>query len=86
MRATPRMKVMFMKQLPTMLPKARLKCPFLAELILVVSSGIPVPKATIVAPIITGGTPALAAMYDAESTMKKALVTTATAPINVSER
>ena len=76
---------MLMKQLPTMLPKARLKWPFLAELMLVVSSGMPVPKATMVAPMTTGGTPALAAMKEAESTMKKALATTAAAPTKAND-
>jgi len=52
---------------------------------LVVSSGMPVPKATIVAPMTIGGTLALAAMKDAESTMKKALATTTAAPTNANE-
>ena len=43
-KATPRMQVTFMKQLPTMLPSAKSKCPFLAEEILVASSGRLVPK------------------------------------------
>jgi hypothetical protein len=49
---------------------------------LVTSSGMLVPKATIVAPMTTGGTPALTAMYEAESTMKKALAITPEAPTN----
>ena len=66
----PRIKVMFMKQLPIMLPNASSKCPFLTAPILVDSSGTLVPKATTVAPMTTGGMPALAARKDADSTMK----------------
>ena len=82
-KATPRINVMLMKQLPTILPNAKSKWPFLAELILVTNSGMLVPKAIIVAPMTTGGTPALAAMKEAESTMKNALAITPAAPITV---
>jgi hypothetical protein len=69
-KVIPRIKVMFMKQLPTMLPNASSKCPFLMAAKLVDSSGTLVPKATTVAPITTGGMPTLAARKDADSTMK----------------
>ena len=67
---TPRMHVMFMKQLPTMLPSASSKCPFLTESMLVANSGRLVPNATIVAPMTTLGIFMLSAMNEAESTMK----------------
>ena len=60
-RVTPRMQVIFMKQLPTMLPNAMSKCPFLIAPKLVANSGTLVPKATIVAPMTTFGIPTLAA-------------------------
>jgi hypothetical protein len=61
-KATPRMQMIFMKQLPMILPRAKSICPFLMELILVASSGMLVPNATTVAPITTSGTPMLSAM------------------------
>jgi hypothetical protein len=45
-KVTPRMNVMFMKQLPTMLPKASSTCPRLTASMLVANSGTLVPKAT----------------------------------------
>jgi hypothetical protein len=66
----PRIKVIFMKQLPIMLPNASSKCPFLTAPKLVESSGKLVPKATTVAPIKTGGMPTLAARKEADSTIK----------------
>ena len=60
-RVTPKIHVMFMKPLPTMLPSARSKCPFRVAAMLVANSGTLVPKATIVAPMMTGGTPTLRA-------------------------
>ena len=83
---TPRMHVMFKKQLPTIFPKARSKWPFLTASKLVANSGTLVPKATTVAPIITGGTPTAAAILEADSTMKKELITTPTAPKIVNKR
>jgi hypothetical protein len=53
-RVIPRIKVMFMKQLPIMLPNANSKCPFLTASTFVDSSGTLVPKATTVAPITRG--------------------------------
>src|SRR4030067_2949555 len=76
-KATPSRQVMFMKQLPTMLPNARSKCPFLTELKLVASSGMLVPKATIVAPMTRGGAPSLVAIKEADSMMENAPATTA---------
>jgi hypothetical protein len=58
-KVTPRMQVMFMKQLPTMLPSAKPKCPFLTESMLVASSGMLVPKAITVAPMTSLGMPIL---------------------------
>jgi len=69
-KVNPKIKVMFMKQLPMMLPTARSKKPFLTESRLVASSGTLVPKAITVAPTITGGTPTLKAKKEAESTIK----------------
>src|SRR3972149_10737205 len=83
--ATPRIRVMLMKPLPIMLPSAKSKCPFRAELTLVANSGILVPKATIVAPMTTRGIPALSAMNDDESTMKNAVAITTLAPANAKE-
>src|SRR3972149_2252810 len=83
--ATPRMSVVLMKALPTMLPSARSKCPFRAELTLVANSGKVVPKATIVAPITTRGIPTLSAMNDDESTMKNAVAITTLAPANANK-
>ena len=57
----PKIKVMFMKALPTMLPSARSAWPFLRESRLVTNSGKLVPMATIVAPITTFGIPTLKA-------------------------
>jgi hypothetical protein len=54
---TPKMHVMFMKQLPTMFPKAKFKCPFFVALMLVASSGRLVPRAMTVAPMITRDMP-----------------------------
>jgi len=54
-KVNPKIKVMFKKQLPMMFPTARSKKPFLTESKLVASSGTLVPKATTVAPTITGG-------------------------------
>lgn len=82
-KVTPKIKVMFTKQLPTMLPKASSKCPFLTALMLVANSGVVVPKDTIVAPIIIAGSPMLTAILDADSTIKKAQTTTPNAPRNV---
>lgn len=59
---TPKIRVMFMKQLPTMFPRAKSKCPFFAASILVANSGMLVPNATTVAPITTLGMPMLTAM------------------------
>ena len=78
--ATPRMRVVFMKPLPTMLPSARSKCPFRAELTLVANSGMLVPKATIVAPMTIRGTPMLSAISEEDSTIKNAVVMTTLAP------
>ena len=83
--ATPRMRVMLMKQLPTMLPRAKSKKPFRTELTLVANSGMLVPKATTVAPIMTGGTPTLAAMKEEDSTMKNAVAITTEAPASASD-
>jgi len=69
-KVTPRIKVRFMKQLPTILPNANSKCPFLTASTLVISSGTLVPKATTVAPMTTGGIPTLEARKDADSTIK----------------
>jgi hypothetical protein len=69
-KVMPRIKVIFMKQLPIMLPNANSRCPFLTASILVDSSGTLVPKATTVAPITTGGRPTLADRKDDDSTMK----------------
>jgi hypothetical protein len=66
----PRIKVMFMKQLPITFPNAKSRCPFLTALKLVDSSGTLVPKATTVAPMTTGGMPTLAAKKDEDSTIK----------------
>jgi len=59
---TPKMQVTFMKQLPTMFPKARPRCPFRVAVMLVASSGTLVPNAMMVAPIITREIPTLLAM------------------------
>lgn len=69
-KVNPRISVMFRKQLPMTFPMARSRNPFLIEVMLVANSGMLVPKATTVAPTITGGTPAPNAKKDAESTMK----------------
>jgi len=45
---TPKMQVTFMKQLPTILPNARSRCPFRVAVMLVASSGMLVPKAMMV--------------------------------------
>ena len=66
---------MFMKALPTMLPSARSKCPFLTASTLVASSGMLVPNATIVAPITSSFIPMDLAILVAESTMKYELAT-----------
>jgi len=68
---TPRIRVMFMKQLPTMLPKAKAECPVRKLLMLVENSGKLVPIAMIVAPIRDFGTPANSAIVEAESTMNR---------------
>jgi hypothetical protein len=81
-KLNPKINVMLIKQLPITFPKARSINPFLTESILVINSGKLVPKATTVAPIITGGTPALEAKKDADSTMKKEDDTTPNTPIN----
>jgi len=67
---TPKIRVIFIKQLPTMLPSARSGCPFFIESRLVTNSGKLVPIATIVAPITTLGTPTLVARIGAASTIK----------------
>lgn len=82
---TPKMHVMLMKQLPTMLPSAKSKCPFRTALMLVASSGTLVPKAMTVTPITTFGMPTLTAMKDAVSTMKQAQMTTPTEPNTAKE-
>ena len=84
-KATPRMSVMLMKPLPTMLPSAKSKCPFRVELTLVANSGMLVPKAIIVAPITTGGIPTPTAMVEADSTMKNAVAITKAAPTNAND-
>ena len=61
-KATPKMHVMFMKQLPTMLPNVKSKCPLLVASTLVTNSGRLVPNAMIVAPTTTCGIPMLRAM------------------------
>lgn len=43
---TPRMHVTFMKQLPTIVPSARSRCPFRVAVMLVASSGTLEPKAS----------------------------------------
>jgi len=68
-KVTPKIKVMFRKQLPMTFPRARSRNPFLTEDMLVASSGTLVPKATTVPPTITGGIPALNAKKDADSTI-----------------
>ena len=62
-KVTPKMHVMFMKPLPTILPSARSKCPLRVAAMLVANSGTLVPNATIVAPTTTGGTPTLTLSY-----------------------
>jgi hypothetical protein len=57
----PRINVMLMKQLPITFPRARSMNPFLTESTLVTSSGKLVPKATKVAPTMSGGIPAIKA-------------------------
>ena len=69
-KVNPKIRVMFKKQLPMTFPTARSKKPLLTESKLVASSGMLVPKATMVEPTMTGGTPALSARKDADSTMK----------------
>jgi len=66
----PRIKVMFMKQLPTMFPKAKAECPFKKAFTLVENSGKLVPNAIIVAPMRVLGTPANSAIVTADSTIK----------------
>ena len=69
-KVNPKIKVMLIKQLPITFPRARSMKPFLTETTLVASSGTLVPKATIVAPTITGGIPEFNAKKDADSIMK----------------
>ena len=66
----PKINVIFIKQLPTILPNARSACPFLTEPILVTNSGRLVPIATMVPPITICGIPTLKAMVEAVSTIK----------------
>ena len=58
-KVNPKIKVIFIKQLPITFPRARSRKPFLTESKLVASSGILVPKATTVAPTTIGGIPIL---------------------------
>jgi hypothetical protein len=58
-KVNPKIKVIFMKQLPITFPRARSRKPFLTEPKLVASSGILVPKAITVAPTTIGGIPIL---------------------------
>ena len=82
-KVIPRINVIFMKQLPMILPNASSKCPFLTAPILVDNSGTLVPKATTVAPMTTGGMPTLSARIDDDSTIKLAQITTPIAPRTV---
>ena len=50
-KATPKMRVTFMKHAPMMLPNAKSKCPFCVEVMLFTNSGTLVPKETMVAPM-----------------------------------
>jgi hypothetical protein len=72
----PKMHVVFIKQVPTILPSARSKCPFRTAPTLTTSTGRLVPKATIVEPIIIADIPVLLAMLEAELMIKKELITT----------
>ena len=82
-KVNPKIKVMLMKQLPITFPSARSMKPFLTESTLVTSSGKLVPKATTVAPTITGGTPTFKAKKEADSIIKKDAATTPIIPNKV---
>jgi len=69
-RVTPKMHVVFMKQLPTIFLKARPRCPSFVAFVLVASSGALVPIATTVAPMTTGGVPKMRMICEAELTGK----------------
>jgi hypothetical protein len=79
----PKIHVVFMKQVPTIFPNARSKCPFSTAPTLTTNTGKLVPKATTVEPIIMGDMPVLLAMLEAELMIKKELITTPAAPKNV---
>ena len=79
-KVNPKINVMLIKQLPITFPRASSMNPFLTESKLVASSGTLVPKATNVAPTIIGGTPAIKAKKDDDSTMKKEEATTPIIP------
>ncbi len=64
----PKMSVVLKKLAPIMLPRAKLGCPRRIDFTPIVSSGMLVPSATIVAPITCWDTPAEVAMVIADST------------------
>ena len=66
----PKINVMLIKLLPTMLPKASDECPLKKAFKLKLSSGRLVPKAIMVAPINDSGIPIDSAMTTADSTRK----------------
>jgi hypothetical protein len=69
-REIPKISVMLRNPLPTIFPKARFKLSFFVASMLVASSGILVPNATIVAPITTLGIPRPRAIVVADWTIK----------------
>ena len=79
----PKIHVVFMKQVPTIFPSAKSKCPFRTAPMLTTNTGRLVPKATTVEPIIRADMPVVLAMLEVELMIKKALITTPAAPKNV---
>jgi hypothetical protein len=81
---TPKIRVIFTKQLPIMFPRAIVGCPFKKALMQLENSGKLVPNAIIVALIKISGTLKNLAIVTADSTIKYELATTPKAPIKVS--